>query len=821
MLPDFLDDNSYLLRDYSSFVKSNTSKLPNLTSKWTDLTISEPDTIFLSNISYCNDLLSYAIDQRFLQTSLKSTDSMDFVNSLCVLTGSSIPFYQEKYFLEIKSNIDLSNPIFIPKGTVLWDDTQTHKVTTLRDALILVQTNNKVPVIPGWIYTSSLQTRRSSSINPAEAINISSIFDYESSELLYNFQNSSKVIFNFLCGKSSGFWITPGNGLKNLLLSPTLEFEDYRFVGFSLESENSLADSSPIVIENDSVTTKFRRYSNGQENLNNKINSHKEAYLRSLQEIYTDINSSVFDYNLKDSNFEGLSKISLSFENNRNSFISSSYVSYTEGYIDIFCDFFANTRLTVFYDFYKNDKGVSQLYSHDPVFVEIKKAISSISINLELDDNCTVKANSLVIEVKLPGGDFLYLTDYNNKIIVPRGSQCYKKYSYLLDNNEKYDALEFNVGEGRFYREIRVSDLVTISEYHTVKNNDQTIRNVYVRDVFNTSEAVRVTQWNQIIYSRGESYYNPPVITHDVLDLILFSQVEESFNILGSRVDLPAHNKSSIRFYDPDFSKGYIPIRLLNGTTIYKILTDGTVILDDSYDREFHAEYPNLVFHDDEIIYFFVSRRNFGSLQLTITLDGVCTFSAVILERTTFQNVYYLNLYNQDGVNLNWHAYQVKIPTSYTGRFGVPKEIEVVVGESKYVSVSNSNYSSKNYYNAILNTEVVHNTIDLYGLDKVYTSVTKITFPMIQAMVYLKPTDVLNSEIETLIKNEITNFFNGLSIGENVTLSSILSKIIHASDYIAYVELKSPIDDVEVSSSQILVLGGINLGFQNADLIQY
>lgn len=64
------DSYSNLCRDYSSFTKWAISKISKNTDKWTDYTVSEPDTLMLSSISTMHDYVQYTIDQMYLNTDI-------------------------------------------------------------------------------------------------------------------------------------------------------------------------------------------------------------------------------------------------------------------------------------------------------------------------------------------------------------------------------------------------------------------------------------------------------------------------------------------------------------------------------------------------------------------------------------------------------------------------------------------------------------------------------------------------------------------------------------------------------------------------------
>ena len=86
-LTSIMDDSIYLARDFSSIIKWFTGKLKFLTTKWTDLSVTEPDTLTLSQIAYIFDLVNYTVDKKYLSTILTYTQSIQFLSYLYKLIG--------------------------------------------------------------------------------------------------------------------------------------------------------------------------------------------------------------------------------------------------------------------------------------------------------------------------------------------------------------------------------------------------------------------------------------------------------------------------------------------------------------------------------------------------------------------------------------------------------------------------------------------------------------------------------------------------------------------------------------------------------------
>ena len=84
------DSYSNLCRDYSSFLKWAISKISKNTTKWTDYTVSEPDTLLLSSISTMHDYAQYIIDQMYLNTDIDICTT-NFLHQVSAVMGQYLP----------------------------------------------------------------------------------------------------------------------------------------------------------------------------------------------------------------------------------------------------------------------------------------------------------------------------------------------------------------------------------------------------------------------------------------------------------------------------------------------------------------------------------------------------------------------------------------------------------------------------------------------------------------------------------------------------------------------------------------------------------
>lgn len=814
MIPELLDSNTYLLRDYSGFVKNLTDKLPNLTKKWTDFTVSEPDTIFLNNIAYINDLISYTIDFNYILTSVKYTSNRDFLNTICALTGSSVPKYSENYSLIINSGLS-STPQYIPKGTIIFDDSGVHSVITLKGVYILPNTETSVPVVLGNSYNSSILTRRNSEIRAQEIINKNTLYDTESFSLLDVETNSAKVFYNFILHGDEKYWVSQGDNMT-CIMSPALAYKSYKFVSFSLEKENALADNSKMDYPMIQGTTTFSKTKKGSAPID--INDHKVAYLSSLDEIYTDINSNVFDHNLDYSILPGIDRLSLSFENNRNNLVSSSYIDYTEGYLEISGNLPTGSQLLIIYDYYNNDRGPSELYPHGPIRKEVD-FLNFTTIDLELEENHTIKAFSLILKLTLPNGESLYLTDYHNALIVPRGNSYSAKFCYYSKTAKIHNKLDFSVG-------MIIDPRQTITKLP--KDNMISFANIRIEksggEVFESKVDI------SSLTSETSDYYLM-LLTQEAERFQLVFKGPEGKIIKEESLSLPAHNLEPVCISCP---AGSYEIAIFSqGNLLYTVsLTDGNSYLMLDEDYLLKTNYlPNFVFHDNQQIYFLATNSN--SLQnIFVDLDGQCSYQ--VFRNSPNPLATYLEYkpmpIKVNGINMGVNSlFSLEIPEFYTERFGVPRKISLTLNDKTYYS-TDSNYSTDNNYSSLISTDVIRHTIDLYDIPTKLVAAKEIML-RIGALVYLKPLDLSNQIIFDLIKQSLSDYSENLQINEFTSSSAILSKIIHASDYIAYVELDEEtvkqadaIRDQKGSLTDFIVqidVENLNIAFKNSDILQF
>lgn len=820
MIPKVLDANSFLLRDYFAFIQNIASRIPSLTSKWTDYSVSEPDTIFLNNTAYLQDLVSYAIDYRYLQTSVKYTSSQDFMNSICILTGGSAPFYKETYSLKIVSSIK-QKEFFLPKGSILFDSTNHYCVTTLRDSYIYPSTETHIPVIEGNLYNKSLISYRLNSIKSLEELNLNSVFSLDSYEMLDRQFNVSRVLYNFLVYTVEFCWLNSGDNNSSVLLSPAVTYKPYEFIGFSLNKENLLTDTAAITVPGFLGEASLSKQAVGSKPTG--IDDSKVAYYESLQEIYTDINSSLYNYRTKNEDLIGLTKTSLTIKNNRDMLVASSHVDYSEGYIDVLGYFPPGSSLIVEYDYYNLDsRHPLEELQHNKILMDIDETTGgSFVINLELPENSTVKQYSLVVKAIMPDSQILYMTDYNGDLIVPRGNESYKEFNYLLEDGLSSQQLDFSPGEYLTnIVEIHVSDTCIIDCTNSV-DQDNTYKEIHVREILGGRDSFKAISPYGTVTDKGETKATKqyPVF------LLLPTQTPMDVYIQNKLYRLPAHNLSGIYLYNAKGKPLHILDRKKNPLyaipSVYSGMkkTPGYLEISQQIENQFQG-IANCLFFDRNRVYFiptnYKNKISIGT-KVTVIVDQQCCFSHKIT--------------SQDNTRIsNFPASILSVPfpksyieAVYPNPQDTPQEVMIQIGQRKYYAVADSNVSSKNYYNVILSTNLTRHTIDLYSMATRYKQITEQPVN-VSALVYLKPLDVPISQIELVIHTELEKYFESLEVNEFVREAGVLSRIIHSSEYIAYAEIQLPVGDIDPSDfgdSILFVLGRVKLTFKNPDILQF
>lgn len=759
MAPNLTDANSFLLRDYTAFVKQMTGLLPGITDRWTDYSVSEPDTIFLNNTAYLNDLISYAIDYRFLQASVKYTSDWDFLASAAILTGSSVPFYRETCWIDTVSGAGQELKV-IKAGTVLYPPGSQYAVTVIRDAVLLPSSANRIPVIIGNAYSQALKKARKDRIPSADPIDLSSLFDIEESDRLARVFSSAQAVFDYFARGRRSYFVSRGTD-SALLMSPSMEYADYDFVQFTLEDENVLASGISIDVPGLSGYATLVRETEGTKQAG--IGSHKAEYLDSLDRIETDISPSLFADRLSravprrpgglpTSAFAKPRKSALRFRNNRDAMISKSFVSYQEGYIDISGYIPAGTHIDISYDWLPLPDDPQDYRPGQLSFDTDGSNESDMTINLLLDEGKSVKANSLVMRLRLPEGfgKDIYMTDYDSRLILPRGYDCGKDYLYLLEGGRECTSLAFAPGRA-----------ITADGQASLFIGSQTDRTLHIQ---------------------GRPY-----------------GLQRGFCVL------PLEGYRAGDSLDIQDGEGR-PLYLADGGSGF--------LAPDPRRSDYSDSLPSLVFHDSEGVRVLPAPGIYSllgdSVSLQFTLDGSCSYSRPL------SSSYLDPEYADYGLYLYPYPSELGIGTDRP----TPERVCVTAGQGMYCSDLESDSSEGSWYNSVTDPSFGGCSIDLYGLESSFVSAKEVPID-VTATVYTKPLDSSDISLDSAVRESLADTFGRLEIGQDVLIARILSAVVHSSEYVSYAELSLPKRDQFMREGEIAVLGEVILEIKNPAIMQF
>jgi hypothetical protein len=143
MSDKIVDSKLLLARDYSSLMEWSIDTIPKITKDWTDLSITSPETIWLSAACYSYDVLNYVLDRKFLNNNIRYSRSMSNLINMCILNGLEVSgSNSSNVFLNIHynpNNKNMGSYINIVKGSYF----NVFDVSNSRD-LLLVSKNDYI-----------------------------------------------------------------------------------------------------------------------------------------------------------------------------------------------------------------------------------------------------------------------------------------------------------------------------------------------------------------------------------------------------------------------------------------------------------------------------------------------------------------------------------------------------------------------------------------------------------------------------------------------------------------------------------------------------
>lgn len=284
------DSNSNLCRDYSSFVKWAIDKISKNTDKWTDYTVSEPETLMLSSIATMHDYAQYIIDQTYLNTDidvcttrflhqvsaamgkyLSGTNSIQI--PIQIINNSENTITIEPYEVFTYGNELFTNPdeIIIPPGLMA----ESYVVrNTVNEMIYKIDKNsNGEFLLRGSVETSSVSVYGiSSDSSQVELTSCDYIFD-----LLYADSNSYKYLVTSI-----------DNDVLRIKISPsTFQNFDALLVKYVIIDDYPIRENLQLNLLSDSNDLQITTISAVSIDSDIPINSEKLTYLNSLTNIRT------------------------------------------------------------------------------------------------------------------------------------------------------------------------------------------------------------------------------------------------------------------------------------------------------------------------------------------------------------------------------------------------------------------------------------------------------------------------------------------------------------------------------------------------------
>lgn len=467
-LTNIIDDSVYLARDYSSIIKWFTRKLKFLTTDWTDLSISEPDTLCLSLIAYVFDLTNYKVDSKFLETVFSFTKSVDFLSDLYKLIGEEIKDYESGIIKCIVTN-RTSEVLEISKYEILrLKDHHKELFTCIKDYKIYPDSSEEIEIVRGTpIYFECNKDNMSNGLFelPNENINRNFI-----SVLLDGITELNKCDDAIFCETEAFSIVQYKKNKTKIRLSPSA----YRLVDknviviYNINDTYPLAENS-VLLKLDNLDGDYNILSITTNDINEyTLNQYKLFYYQCLRKINTLINNS-YD----SSKFLGgrIDYINYKYEYETN--FKSGNVDYSNNIINIDINEVPNSPVIISYIYYNENDRIEQSipvtlldivneihltvpagYILEPmsVYIYINKDVISDTAGdgeLKLVNSISfINFNFSTIDDEpiyniLNYGEIDYINCILSMVFnYPLSYRCYIEYKYLL-NGIEYDNREY------------------------------------------------------------------------------------------------------------------------------------------------------------------------------------------------------------------------------------------------------------------------------------------------------------------------------------------------------------------------------------------
>ena len=348
------DLNSNLVRDYQSIVKWFVTKLQYLTTKWTDITTSEPDTLTLAYIAHLFDIINYKLDYKYINSTLFNTDSLEVMSDIYKLIGEELHDYDS---LIINANVSNNENINITVKK--WDIVRLHNYsnelfTVIDNYVINAKAKGRISFIRGIPNYSEV---KKSEILNGEYIIYGNDINRTLIEVLINNEPIQQLDENIIFSDEIGFQVIQHKDRRTKIkLSPKAlqEVNDYIIIRYLYRNDTTLANNSRMELLNYNYNVEIRSISNDYVS-NFTINNIKEKYLNFLNTVNTIANTRADLNKFKD---DYLDYIKLGYETKK--ILLRGTVEYNTGNLVLFLNYIPlNPEVTVTWLLYNPDSGIS------------------------------------------------------------------------------------------------------------------------------------------------------------------------------------------------------------------------------------------------------------------------------------------------------------------------------------------------------------------------------------------------------------------------------------------------------------------------------
>lgn len=426
-LSNITDEFSYIVRDYPSIIKWFASKLKYLTTKWTDLSVSEPDTLSLSYIAYVYDLVNYLIDNKFIDTTFSNTRSVEFLSNLYQLVGSELKDYNSGILTATVDNKSSPLLLTINKLDILKLKNHPNELfTSIESYEIQPKSSRTIKLVRGTpVYYKINKSDISNGyfVLPDENINRNFI------EVDINGNILNKVEDAIFETDSGVYSISQYSSNKtSIRLSPSTfrSVTDSVVVKYVLNDTYPLASNSELVLLN-SVSNDYTIYSDTNDDIPEiTLNDMKYNYYTVLNEVFTLFNEYYDVSRLINGRIDYLK---LRYDNTI--LFESGTIDYKTGKVDVYFNVIPTGEATISYTYFDGAKFVDSTITKE--FTE-----SQNSFILPLPDNefAYVKELSLIISID----ENTIVDNLGNLVLISCPSYVRFKYS-TVDNNPITDIL--------------------------------------------------------------------------------------------------------------------------------------------------------------------------------------------------------------------------------------------------------------------------------------------------------------------------------------------------------------------------------------------